>query len=863
MGEVYRATDTNLKRAVAIKVLPSSLAADPERLARFQREAEVLASLNHPNIAAIYGLERSEGSSALVMELVEGPTLADRIALGAVPIDEALPIARQIADALEAAHEQGIIHRDLKPANVKVRSDGAVKVLDFGLAKAMEPAAGSVAGVSQAPTVTTPALVTGVGVILGTAAYMSPEQARGQAADRRSDIWSFGCVLFEMLTGKRAFGGEDVIDTLAEVRRAEPDWAALPAAMPASVHRLLRRCLTKDRKARLADASSLRIEIDDARTASEEAAPHARSHGFRFERAAWVTGVLALALVAAYAIRAALRPDAVAPEVRFDIEVPIGANNALAVSPDGRLVALVATEQVWIYPTDGRPARALDGTKGAIAAVFWSPDSRSVGFFAEKNLKRVDVETGAVQTLAEAPGGLGGAWSRNGVIVFAPTRGPLFRVSQAGGAVASITTVEGPEVRHVSPQFLPDGRHYLFFSGGNPRVRGLYVADLDGTEPPRRLLEDAEGSGVHAAGHLLFPRRGALMAHRFDAASLTLIGEPQQVAEGVAVDRTQGRTSLSASETGVIVYRKPDAQTVARKMMWVDRAGRVLEEIEFDDGFSGQHPALSPNGRTLALSASAVATPGGGIYLVELGRGIRTRFASGNDASFPLWSRDGTELLFTTLRSGIRDLYRQPLSGGEAELFFSTSGSKAAHDWSPDGRYLLYRDVNPRTGYDLLALPVEQGGPGTAVRVRTGEQPVPIAVTAAGEANGQFSPDGRWVAFESDESGEREVYVQPFGRPGAKQRVSPQGGTQVRWSADGQELFYIAPDERLSAVTVRRANDGSSIELGAPVPLFMLRTRNISTASQEYVVAQNGQRFLVNTVTDSRATVSVVVNWQP
>ncbi len=361
MGEVYRATDTNLKRAVAIKVLPSAVGGDAERLARFQREAEVLAALNHPNIAAIYGLERSEGWTALVMELVEGPTLADRIAAGPIPLDEALPIARQIAEALEAAHEHGIIHRDLKPANIKVRSDGAVKVLDFGLAKAMEPATGHVPGVSQAPTVTTPALMTGMGVILGTAAYMSPEQAKGQAADRRSDIWSFGCVLFEMLTGKRTFGGEDVIDTLAEVRRAEPDWAALPAATPASVHRLLRRCLAKDRKTRLADASTLRLDIDDAVAGPPVPRPSTTSR-FRVERLAWSAAVVVLSVVAALAVRAAFRSPPSPVEVRFDIEVPAGTvGNPLAISPSGRQVAFLSGtsgDVSCMGAHDGRPRGA-------------------------------------------------------------------------------------------------------------------------------------------------------------------------------------------------------------------------------------------------------------------------------------------------------------------------------------------------------------------------------------------------------------------------------------------------------------------------------------------------------------------------
>ena len=863
MGVVYRATDTNLKRGVAIKVLPESLVGDAGRLARFQREAEVLAALNHPNIAAVYGLERVGDQSALVMELVEGPTLEDRIAAGRMAVDEALPVARQIAEALEAAHEQGIVHRDLKPANIKVRPDGTVKVLDFGLAKAAEPSE-SLAGASYAPTVTTPALVTGAGVILGTAAYMSPEQAKGQPADRRSDIWSFGCVLYEMLAGKRAFDGEDVIDTLAEVRRAEPDWAALPADTPASIHRLLRRCLLKDRKARLGDASAIRLEIDDA-NAGPSAQPLSTPSRFRLERYAWIAAVAVLIAVAAFAMRAAFRPRAAPAEVRFDIDVsgPV-VGSTLAISPNGRQVAFLAGNpgdvRVWIHTMDGRPMRALDGTGGAVDRLFWSPDGQSLGFFAGGKLKRVDVATGAIQTLADTPGSTGGSWSREGVILFSPVQGPIFRVSQAGGAVTEVTRLEGSGLRHVSPQFLPDGRRFLFYVTGEPQVRGVYVGDIDGTESPRRILEGLEASAVYAtSGHLLFPRQGALMVQPFDAATLTLRGEPRQLIESVRIDATQGMTHLSVSEAGTLVYRRAFLEDIQRRLVWIDRAGREIRQLDAREPLRATYFALSPDGKQGAVSRGA----GGGLSLLDAERGTVTRFTSDAD-SFPLWTRDGRVLVYTSLRDGVRNLYQRSLTGGESELLLGTPGSKAAHDWSPDNRLLLYRDTDPATRSDLWALPVEplddQSG---RVRPARGGKPTPVAQTPAQETNGQFSPDGQWIAYESNESGRQEIYVQPFGHSGSRQRVSIDGGGQPRWRRDGSELFFVSLNGQMMATSIRRRGDGS-IDSGAPVPLFPVRLllNNVQN-SHEYEVSADAQQFLVNMVTEARSAISAIVNWQP
>ena len=883
MGEVYRATDMNLGRQVAIKVLPEAFAQDPERLARFEREAKTLAALNHPNIAQIYGLEQSDGIRALVMELVEGPTLADRIAQGAIPFDEALPIAKQIADALEAAHEQSIVHRDLKPANIKLRPDGVVKVLDFGLAKALGPPEGGhheqdgrsvrlEPDLTAAPTIISPAMMTRVGVLLGTAAYMAPEQAKGRDADKRSDIWAFGCVLYEMLTGRRAFNGEDVADTLALVLSREPDWTALPATTPAPIRRLLRRCLEKDRRRRLADIADARLDLDEAtkpRTESDEtqsrldAAPAARD--FRRQRIAWGVSMALLGLVGALALVVASRPAPRQQELRFDITMPLDtAPNSPAISPDGRRIALVARadghSSVWVHTLDGRGARPLDGTDGAQGRVFWSPDSGSVGFFAEGKVKRIHLESGAVQTLADAPYPLaGGAWSRDGVILFAPRRGPLFRVSQTGGATAAVTRIEGPSIRHTSPQFLPDGRHFLFFSTGDNDLRGIYVADLEDPTAPRRLLADVGGGAYAASGHLFFSRQGALLAQRFDADQMMLVGEPWQVADSISGVALFGMT-FSASETGSLVYGRGDVEAIQRRLVWFDRSGKELQRFDGPDPVDTGSFALSPDGRRLAVDHREA------IWLLDLERGGLTRFTSETE-SFPFWSPDGDRLLFQSRRDrGIPNLSQRALAGGEVEPLLSTIGAAIANDWSPDGHLLLYRDIDPRTDSDLWVVPVEREGSSRRLRPAPGQEARPIANTPSAEMNGQFSPDGAWIAFESDEreSGDFQVYVQPFPGPGERRQISINGGRYAQWRRDGTELYYYAPDGRLMAVPIRPSSGNGPLDAGAPVPLFQVRAQPGSGQRHQYVASNDGQRFLVSTVTNtSVVVVTMIVNWTP
>jgi eukaryotic-like serine/threonine-protein kinase len=522
MGEVYRATDTTLGRQVAIKILPDAFASDPERLARFEREAKTLASLNHPNIAQIYGFEKSNDLHALVMELVEGPTLADRIERGPIPVDEALPIAKQIAEALEAAHGQGIIHRDLKPANIKVRPDGIVKVLDFGLAKLAETggtAAANSVMMSNSPTITSPALMTGVGMLLGTASYMSPDQAKGRSVDKRADVWAFGCVLYEMLTGRRAFAGDDVSDTLANVLKTQPDWNALPQETPLSIRRLLRRCLEKDPKRRLHDIADACLEIDDAQSGSiETGLAGSTTSNFR-QRLAWVVAGLG-ALIAVVATVWAARTSSLdsLPEMHVDIVTPETSDPvSLALSPDGRQLVFAAVlagrPSLWLRTLNSATERRLEGTDGA-RYPFWSPDSASVGFFADNRLKTVDVSTGAVKVLVNATPGRGGTWNRDGVILYSSAQNQtLFRISAAGGErVAGVTRLEGQQSGHCFPQFLPDGRHFFFYAEGPPEAKGVYLGELDGSGP-RRLI-DADSVPVYVSGRLLFVRQGSLVRSR-------------------------------------------------------------------------------------------------------------------------------------------------------------------------------------------------------------------------------------------------------------------------------------------------------------------------------------------------------------
>jgi Tol biopolymer transport system component len=857
MGEVYRARDTKLDRDVALKILPESFASDSDRLARFQREAQMLASLNHPNIGGIYGLEEADGIPTLVLELVEGPTLADRIAQGPVPLDEALPIAQQIAVALEAAHEQGIVHRDLKPANIKIRPDGTVKVLDFGLAKARaaDTANAAAGDLSQSPTVTTPA-ATRTGVIMGTAAYMSPEQARGKPLDKRTDIWAFGCVLYEMLTGRRAFAGDEVSDVLASILAREPDFAALPASVPPSIRRLLRRCLEKNRNERLRDIGDARIEIREALAKADPEmtvvpVPDRRNR----ERVAWMSVLALVALIAAVAIVWAFRPAPAAPEARLEITTPpTTVPESLAISPDGRTIAFVGRtaegqSRLWLraLALDSSAARPLAGTDAA-RHPFWSPDSRSIGFFADNRLKRIDIDGGSVRTLAHVYRGTSGAWNRDGVILFSSLGDPIARISDTGDAPGDLAGLF-QEGSNFSPHFLPDGRHFLYYVRGSADARGVYVGQLDGTLQPRRLLDADAGAVYASSGHVLFVRQRTLFAQRFDAASLALNGDPFPVAPGCAC------LGLSISDTGSIAYRAT-APGVRRQFVWFDRSGKEIHEVGNAPAMSS--PSLSRDGERVVGYRGNPVDGNVDVWMLDVRRGVYSRLTSNvADDVGPIWSPAGDRIVFSSNRKGTHDIYRKAASTtGSEELLLATAQEKGVTDWSPDGRFVLFdsRDLNRRA--DLWALPLDGNG-----------KPFPVAQTNFEEMRGQFSPDGKWIAYQSDESGRYEIYVQPFPGAGNKWPISTNGGSQVRWRRDAKELFYVALDGRLMAVPIGLASNGEAPDVGTPVALFAPPLGGMVQQADfrhQYVVAADGQRFLVATLTEpTNSPITVILNWNP
>jgi serine/threonine protein kinase/Tol biopolymer transport system component len=858
MGEVYRARDTTLQRDVAIKVLPAAFSHDLERLASLAREARLLAALNHPHIATIHGLEEADGIRALVMELVDGPTLADKLALAGqrgvpagFPLADVLTIAGQIAEALEAAHEKGVIHRDLKPANIKLGRDGRVKVLDFGLAKAC---AIDGTGSDRSPLAAMTATVLRVGAIVGTAAYMSPEQARGQAIDKRTDIWAFGCVLYEMLTGRAVFAGATLSDTLAMVLERQPVWGALPAHTPLEIRHLLRRCLEKDPKRRLHDIADARIEIDDLQRGTRQDGPSAQTPDGSRRPLAWASALALVALMTGGIGGWALRPVATAHEARLEINTPPTRDPLLAISPDGLKVVFAGRStgqsQLWLRSLDSEVARPLPGTERGYAP-FWSPDGRSIGFGADTRLMRMDIDDGSLLTLAsDLAVFLGGTWNRDGTVVFASNpNGPMFRISAEGGDPVAVTRVVSPQRGHAFPQFLPDGRHFLFFVTGSPNTRGVYVGHLDAWDTKR--VFDADAPAVYAAtGHLLFIRENTLLAQRFDPDRLELTGQPYAIAERV----TTG-TRLSASAAGTIAYRTSAANSEQRQLVWVDRSGRELDKAVYRDTAS-LGPSLSPDGRRVAVFRLDQGNMDIWSYETSRRAWDRLTFDPGDDI-FPLWSSDGTSIVFGSARhTDIVNLYRKFLSAPHEreELLLATPQPKFPTDWSADARFVVYDSLDPKRGYDIWALPLNG-------------QPFEVLRTDFNERLAQFSPDGTWIAYQSDKTGRYEIYVRPFPGPGDDQRISIDGGAQVRWNSNGTELFYIAADDRLMAVPIRIISNGKAFASETPRGLFdtIVGSTAINANRHQYVVSPDGQSFVMNTVVGdtSASPITVILNWKP
>jgi serine/threonine-protein kinase len=864
MGQVYRATDRKLKREVAIKVLPPSLAADAGRIARFQREAEALASLNHPNIAAIYGLEDSGGITALVMELVEGADLSQRLTRGAIPVGEALSIAKQIAEALAAAHEAGIIHRDLKPANIKLRQDGTVKVLDFGLAKAMDTAAAPSAQAMNSPTVS--AHATEAGVILGTAAYMSPEQAAGKPVDRRTDLWAFGVVVLEMLTGRPVFTGETVSHVLASVLNSEPDWTMLPVGTPPAVRRMLRRCLEKDRKRRLSDAADAWLDMEEALPApSVAASSNAQSESAA--RSAWSRGLswvlLAAAGVAVVSSLLAWSPWRSAPtsplrKLRTSLGVaaslPTEVGAAAILSPDGTTLAFVAEQagqaRLFIRKLDQLQPAVLAATEGA-ASPFFSPDGQWIGFFAGGKLKKVSVIGGAAITLCDAPTGRGGTWTRDDTIIFTPSNAvhtSLWRVSTAGGMPAAFGTLENGAVSQRWPQALPDGKGVLYsehssvanFDGAN-----LVVASLSGGS--RKIVVRGGHYGRYVpSGHLLYMQNGTLFAVRFDLNRLEAMGQPVPALEGVIASPITGGAQLAFSSEGTLVYLSGEA-AVAAPIDWMTRDGKTVALRAAKANWA--NPRFSPDGRKLAVEIDDGQQRDIWVYDWAQDRLTQLTFDSSQD-SLPTWTPDGRRIVYSSdrARPGIGNLYWVNSDGtGDVERLADAPDVQLPSSWHPSGEFLAFTAIRGATGADLLILPMA----GDAARGWTPGTPTVFLSTPAHEMSPAISPDGRWLAYHSDEAGSSEVYVRPFSGSGGPWRVSIEGGMYPRWSTTPDGLLFLNLSRKVMFAPY--ASDGNSFRADRPQlwsPTSLIAGSGRLAGSFPYDLHPDGKRLAVMAALD-------------
>ncbi len=865
MGEVYRARDTKLGRDVAIKVLPESFAADPERVARFEREAKTLASLNHPNIAAIYGLEVAQAFrpaiSALVMELVDGEELSGRIARGAIPIADALAIARQIAEALEAAHERGIIHRDLKPANIKLRDDGTVKVLDFGLAKALDSMGSSGGDLMNSPTITSPA--TQLGMILGTAAYMAPEQAKGRAVDKRADVWAFGAVLYEMLSGRRAFDGDDVSTTLAAVLMRDPDWTALPAATPPALVSLLHRCLERDPKLRLRDIGEARVLLGnpDSLLMPAAQAPAAGTAPAR-ARTAWIVAAsaLVLAAVAGTAWMSGTRGSGGAARIEAVLTPPAGheVGEGFALSPDGRRLVLAAVNEetsvssLWLRElASGAPIKLAQTDGGSLP--FWSPDGTHIAFFADGKLKKADLQGSPPQVICDAPSPRGGAWGPDGRIVFAGTfRTGLEIVDSGGGKPKPLTKLDEArrEKSHRWPVFLPDGDHVLFVAqtaeaGAKDDASTIEALSLkDGRRT--RLLAANSSPLYSAGGFLLFWRDGALRAQPFDAGRLAVSGAVFPVASGVAYDANELAYD-TVSADGTLVYL-PGAVPSQSTITVVDRSGRPLRTIA-DAVLIEGGLALSPDGTRLAAAVTAQSARDTDIWIYDLARGTSgpLTFGEGGDRQ-PVWSADGTRLTYTNDSQNDGTIYRRAADGrGQAELIATSAAGVWAFGWSRDGSWLLAGAGADLTGRDVVRYD------------RDTRKITPLVQTPFNDSNAALSPDERWLAYSSEQTGRREVYVRALSGDDGRWQISTHGGSVPVWRRDGRELYFVTPQKRLMAVHV---DAGEAFRHAAPRELFGALFNGGASEDRFYAPMPDGQSFVIDVLKErTTSLLTLVTNW--
>ena len=871
MGEVYCATDTKLDRDVAIKVLPAELAQDPERLARFEREAKLLASLNHPNIAHVYGFESAtlpDGSAGhfLAMELVPGEDLAERLKRGAIPVDETLAIAKQIAEALEEAHEKGIVHRDLKPANVKLTPDGKVKVLDFGLAKAYaeDTAGGSPADLSQSPTLAQTG--TQAGVILGTASYMSPEQARGRRVDKRTDIWAFGALLFELLTGERAFTGETVTDVLAAVVHKEPAWDRLPAPVPAPIRRLLRRCLRKNADERLHDMADARLDIDEVLgppgDAWDDASTGRRGTRAGFPRRLALVALLAAAGLGGAALGAAWFRRAVPVEAEpvrrlsitglgwSDVEVidVTLMQSLMALSPDGRRLVYSAvrdgTRRLYLRELDAFDAQPIKGTENGFGP-FLSPDGASLAFTADGRLKKLSLAGGLPQAFGSAPAFRGGAWRADGTVFFTPIEfSGLWKASVAGGNTESLAEPDSAagELVRCLPRLLPGGNSLLYtaFLGGRAARVGLYDTS---TGKSRVLVEDANNAHYLRSGHLVFGRGNEIWAAAFDRARSEIVGSPQRMVEGVWAGGFFYGTLFAASENGVLAYAPAGTQSGRRSLVWVDREGRETPITREQRAYAA--PRLSPDGKSILVRIAEDTTD---LWSYEIERGALARLTSEGYPDGPLWTADGKAFIYQSNKSGAPALYRQPLAGKGEAVQLGQGGRKLyPATLSKDGKTIVVTEMNPKTGLDLFL-----------IRLDADARPAPLLVTDGSEYDADLSPDGKWFVYVSRASGRPEIGVRSVAGGGDESRVSLNGGTEPRWSRDGREIFF-REGQKMMVAEVRTE---PAVSISKPRALFE-GLYEVQDGPINYDVTPDGRRFLMVKMDRSEAPTElrVVTGW--
>jgi serine/threonine protein kinase len=865
MGEVYSARDPRLERTVAIKVLPSHLSDNPELRQRFEREARAVSSLSHPHICTLHDVGRENGVDFLVMEYLDGETLAKRLEQGPLPPDELLGTAGEIADALDKAHREGVVHRDLKPGNIMLTESGA-KLLDFGLAKSADVGSG-VSDLSASPTLAEP--LTAAGSVVGTFQYMAPEQLEGKEADARSDIFSYGALLYEMATGQKAFAGQSQATLIASILKEEPrPIAAFQTMAPPALDHLVRTCLAKDPAQRRQTMHDVLLELNWLAEAGSQAGVPAPviSRRKNREKLAWAVAatlaVATLALGVGHLLRSPVETPSVvhatipAPEGTV-FHLPSSGPGPVQVSPDGSHLAFSARHEdgrvvLWVRSLEDSEARPLTGTEGAVYP-FWSPDSRSIGFFGQGKLKTITAAGGPPVAIADASNAKGGSWSDVGVILFTPDHAsPIYRVSATGGEARAITEVnaERGENSHRHPRFLPDGRHFLFFSRtGTTNMTGeesgVWIASLDGEEA--RFLFHTQTQAQFASGNLLWVQDGTLMSRPFDPDRMEFTGDSVPTANRVMHLRGASAGAFAVSDNGVLAYQSGE-DTQPAQLVWRDSRGVKLGTL--GDLAPQASPDISPDGQRALAVITDSETGTEDIWIYEVSRGIRSRFTFDPAPDInPVWSPEGERVAFASARRGHFDLYLKSFVGtGTEELIFESENEDSPSDWSADGRFLAFQSFDAQTQFDILVLPMN------------GEQePTPFVQTSFNETQAKFSPDGRWVAYVSDESGRDEVYVAPFPGPGRKWQVSTSGGVNPAWRSDGKEFYFLSGDSRLMAVEVVSAT--SRFDVGEPRALF--ETPRAGALVTLFDVADNGERFLVLVPIEDRSafSLSLVLNW--